>query len=292
MDQAQPPKQPKKNGSKGDVKKDSVTPPAKNEVDKPTGKDSVSFTMSQVPPPKSAADATSSGVAPPATGSTQSTDSAGDFTELQESLLILSACKTHLTSALNILNINDPDRAHYLEDEDLKFVACNFLKIQVCSFLEEWGRFERQGGDPEVQDTLRIAKPAIDHIRGWPGLRAIRNKLLAHPNRHRLHRSRREEPMWAWEAFEQFNAPTNYAEDILLGNCAVAAISIALDQHKPEYEEALKKLEKISRDVEHKGVETHEELMREFDRIIKEMADALKEVKEKEKTDGDTDTTT
>jgi hypothetical protein len=63
--------------------------------------------------------------------------------------------------------------------------ASRYALILVCSFMDEWdGQIDALIGQGMERDRLvkvrRIAKPAIDEIRTFDGLRDYRSKLLAH----------------------------------------------------------------------------------------------------------------
>jgi len=184
-----------------------------------------------------------------------------EFTPLQESLLQLAALKSQLESALRTMVPEDR-----VKDEDLKFTVCNHIQILLCSFLEEWKIFESLGRDKRIRDTLKIASPALDRIRRWRGLRKVRSTLLAHGLR-----DRKGAPAWPWVVFKKYEAPTAYAETILLGNCALLAIEVALARHLAEYKEATCKLLQMNRDIEDKGIRTVGEIKIELDKIKVEM---------------------
>lgn len=112
----------------------------------------------------------------------------------------------------------------YIEDDDVKYIATNFILVQVSAFLEEWRIFRSFGEKHEdVRETTQIAKPALERIERWKGVREYRNSMIAHTRRKST-----ETPLLVGDVS---NVPSNYAEQMLLGECAVYAIAVALNRH-------------------------------------------------------------
>lgn len=146
-----------------------------------------------------------------------------NLTPLQTSLLSLAAVKTCLSDALR------PAKA--VTRQDLRDSLASYLMISVHSFNQEWKRFEGLGKDDlVVRDTLRIASPLVRKIRSWKGVSRLRSSALAH------------EPFDAQngklvdmrELFGPGKAPSEFWEQMLLAECAVWAISVALQRHDHE----------------------------------------------------------
>ena len=183
------------------------------------------------------------------------------LTSLQESLLILAALSNRIEWALKAMVPKGR-----IEDKDLKFTITNHIHILLCSFLEEWKKLEALGGDDKIQATLRIVSPALDRIRRWRGLPKVRSILLAHG-----HRDKDGVAILPCEVFGKYNAPTAYAETILLGNCVVIAERVVLNQHQSDYQEAIKQVDKVKQDIENKGIRTVGEIKAELSKIKDEM---------------------
>jgi hypothetical protein len=183
------------------------------------------------------------------------------FTPLQESLLILAALRNQIRWAL--LTMVPEGR---VKDENLKFTVCNYIQVLLCSFLEEWSALERLGRDERLRTTLKISSPALDRIKRWRGLPKIRSMLLAHG-----HRNKEGSPAWAWEVFEKYNAPTAYAETILLGNCARLATEVLLIRYKSEYKEAVKLISGLKQTIKDRGIRTVGEIDIEINKVKTKM---------------------
>lgn len=191
-----------------------------------------------------------------------------NLTKLQETLLILAAISSQLKSALRTLLPVDVE-----ENDDLYFTVCNYLQILICNFLVEWKRLESYGSDSEVRKTVRIASAAVKRIRSWKGLPKIRSRLLAHG-----HRDKDGHPAWYWGVFEEYKAPTVYAETILLGECAVRAIHITFEHHGREHAEGLKELVQRRREIDDRGIRTGGDIEAELERIDNEIRKVAQQV--------------
>lgn len=133
------------------------------------------------------------------------------------SLAALSSRKTLIEPALRTVK-------RYVTDDDLKFVATNFIMLQVSAFLDEWRLFQTFAqNDRAVRRTTLIAKPAIDRIKLWGGIRTFRNSMIAHARRNDT-----AKPLLTGEISD---FPSQYAEQLLLGECAVYAIAVAAIRH-------------------------------------------------------------
>jgi hypothetical protein len=151
-----------------------------------------------------------------------------DLTPLQTSLLSLAAVKLYLSDALR------PAKA--LSRQDLRNSLSSYIMISVHSFNQEWKRFEGLGKeDMEIRETLRIASPLVRRIRSWKGIGRLRSSALAHEpfdfQSGKLIEVR--------ELFGPGKAPSEFWEQILLAECAVWAISVALERHDAEREKAV-----------------------------------------------------
>ena len=154
----------------------------------------------------------------------------------------------------------------HMEDEDLKFTITNHIHILLCSFWDEWEHLEALRGDDKIKTTLKITSPALKRIRKWKGLHRVRSMLLAHG-----HRDRDGDAVLPWDVFGKYDAPTAYAETILLGNCALLAVAVVITQHSADYQEVYSRLSKKKRDIEDKGIQTMEEVKKDFSKIKDEM---------------------
>jgi hypothetical protein len=152
------------------------------------------------------------------------------LTKIQESLMVFAALKNQIEPALRVV------KRHKLED-DLKFTVTNYLLILVSSFLDEWRRFTALDSDARVSKTIQTAKPAAERIQQWPGIYELRSSALAHgfrkKDRSLVHIS---------DLFGEGVAPSNYAEQILLAECAVYAIATAICQLQDIYRDGISQI--------------------------------------------------
>ncbi len=70
----------------------------------------------------------------------------------------------------------------------------------------------------------------------------------------------------------EYEAPTRYAETMLLENCAILAIDVTLRLHYDEYDRACQVLKKTNRKINGKGISTVGKLKAELVKISSEMA--------------------
>lgn len=148
---------------------------------------------------------------------------------LETSILALASRKSFLEPSLRSIK-------KHVQEEDLKWTVSNYILIQIFAFNEEWRRFQGLAkSDLKVRETTRIAKPAIDRIKQWPGLTVVRNSIIAH--------ARRSDGSLLLPNPQTFSGvPTNYAEKILLAECAVLAIATVLVRHDAERLVAVSKI--------------------------------------------------
>lgn len=151
-----------------------------------------------------------------------------DITILQSSLLSLAAIKRYLEDALRpIKSITRTDAVDSL---------AALILINVHSFNQEWKRFETFAkDDPGIRRTLKIAAPLVRRIRSWRGLGRLRSGALAHEPFNKNDQSLVD----IASLFGPGKAPSELWEQILLGECAVYAIAIALTRHNHERELAV-----------------------------------------------------
>ena len=182
------------------------------------------------------------------------------LTSLQESLFLLIWLQKQIRLMLIPLGKkgNDVDNA-------LKFPIINHVLILICSFLEEWKRLEQLGSVKKIQIVLEIASPYLGRIRKWRGLQKVRSSLLAHP-----HRDKKRKIAFPWKVFSKYECPTEYAEIILLGKCAIRAVKIAYARHHDEYIQAVEEIQRDKEDIERKGIRTEEEVNTELNKLVAE----------------------
>lgn len=143
------------------------------------------------------------------------------------SLLALSSRKAFLEPALCSVK-------RHIGEDDTKWVICNFILMQVSVFLEEWKLFAAHAKqDASVKATCQIADPALKRIRSWSGLKHFRNSVLAHT------RAKPDNTLPTGDRRIEAFTPSNYAEQALLGECAVYAIATALIRHECVRSQAL-----------------------------------------------------
>jgi len=183
------------------------------------------------------------------------------LTNFQESLLVLSAMKTSMENDLRVFK-------RYLHDEDVKFSLSNKMLIEICSFLEEWKRFNTYAkNDERVKDSMRITAPAIKRIKSWTGIKGMRNTMLAHG-----HRDENCGCRLTCLDKRYFNAdvPTTYAEVMLLSEYCVYVISAFICRHQENHQLALSTIPKRNANVV-RGIQTQ----MEFNAAVSELQEHM-----------------
>ncbi len=155
-----------------------------------------------------------------------------ELLSIEKSLLAFSVVKSLLEPALKVMK-------RHGGDDDVKFIAGNFILIAVNSFLDEWNFFCGIREFDGVQETRQIAEPAISKIRRWKGIRTLRNSLLAHPPRGKDGQNSVPDLN---DIFGSGQVPLAYAEMIVLGEAAVYAIATVLCRHDDHRLAALRKI--------------------------------------------------
>jgi len=183
------------------------------------------------------------------------------YPTFQEHLATITGVANHIQWALNCFPTTPSEH-----DYNLKFSLNNYLYILLCSFLDAWKELEGMGDDPRIQETLYIISPAIRRIRKWPGLNKVRSQLLAHHQR-----DKNGAFVQPWEVFGRFEAPTSFAETMLLGHCAQVAKETLLRRHSNDWEEMSSYLGSQDRRIKTKGIMTKEEVEDEITRIRQEI---------------------
>ena len=72
---------------------------------------------------------------------------------------------------------------------------------------------------------------------------------------------------------DKYDAPTRYAETVLLCNCALLAIDTTMIRHKTDCLEAANELQKENRKIADRGIQTVAEIKTELNRIKSEMSE-------------------
>ena len=127
----------------------------------------------------------------------------------------------------------------------------NRLLILLSSFLEEWPRLRPPNDAAKL--TRRLAKPFVDRVARWSDLPRMRNRLAAHPYRDAGNEGK---PVTPWEAVNDLDAPYTPPEIMLLGWCAIDAISVVVARHQRDLANAKARLEHGRRRLQPKGVKT------------------------------------
>lgn len=177
-----------------------------------------------------------------------------DITVFQSSLLSLAAIKRYLEDALRpIKSIRRVDAVDSL---------AALILINVHSFNQEWKRFESFAKDnPDVRKTLKTAAPLVRRIRSWRGIGRLRSGALAHEPF-----SKEDQSLVDIAAlFGPGKAPTELWEQIILGECAVYAIAIALTRHDLDRKSAVSKVYKDGPHIlQRAGIESEAEFERDI----------------------------
>ena len=180
-----------------------------------------------------------------------------ELTKFQESLLVISAMKTIMENDLRVFK-------RYIHDDDLKYSLHAKMLIDICSFLNEWKRFNIYAkGDEGVQETMRITSPAIRRLKSWRGIEGMRNTMLAHGYRDDNNNGK---PTCLDKRYFEAEVPTTYSEVMLLSEYCVYVISAFLCRHKDDHQTALESVPKRDGNVV-RGIETQGE----FDAAVNDL---------------------
>lgn len=148
------------------------------------------------------------------------------LTKFQESLRVLSGMKTIFENDLKVMK-------RYIRDEDLKWSLNNKMLIDICSFMDEWQRFNQYAEqDQSIRDTMKVTAPAIRRIKKWKGIKGFRNTVLAHGLRDDKDSGK---PTCLGKRYFDANVPTTYAEVMLLSEFCVYAISAFICRHQDDH---------------------------------------------------------
>lgn len=186
------------------------------------------------------------------------------LSKFQESLLVISAMKTIMENDLRVFK-------RYIHDDDLKYALNNKMLIDICSFLDEWKRFNTYARDSErIRETMKVTAPAIKRLKSWRGIEGMRNTMLAHG-----HRDDNDNGKLTCLNKRYFEAevPTTYAEVMLLSEYCVYVISAFICRHKEEHKAALETVPKFEVEVK-RGIETQDE----FDAAVKALQEHMFEL--------------
>ena len=183
------------------------------------------------------------------------------LSKFQESLLVISAMKTNMENDLRVFK-------RYIHDDDLKFALNSKMIIDICSFLDEWKRFNTYSKDSEhIRATMKITAPAIRRLKSWRGIEGMRNTMLAHGFRDENDDGKLT---CISKRYIDAEVPTSYVEVMLLSEYCVYIISAFICRHSEEHKLALKTVPKADVRVQ-RGIQT----MVEFDAAVKELQEHM-----------------
>ena len=151
------------------------------------------------------------------------------LTPFQESIAVLSALKTTLSTDLKIIK-------RYPDDEDIKYSISNKMLVDLCSFLDEWNiLMSLAKKDEQLFTSAKIVQPAIDRIRSWSDIRKVRNTMLAHNFRDK----KTGKLTCIQTNYLDAKVPRTYAEIMLLAEFAAYAVSTILCRHQADHQAQL-----------------------------------------------------
>lgn len=186
------------------------------------------------------------------------------LSKFQESLLVISAMKTIMENDLRVFK-------RYIHDDDLKYALNNKMLIDICSFLDEWKRFNTYAKDCEhIRATMKITAPAIKRLKSWRGIEGMRNTMLAHGYRDDNDNGKLT---CLNKRYFEAEVPTTYAEVMLLSEYCVYVISAFICRHKEDHKAALETMPKFEA-ATRKGIETRDE----FDAAVKDLQEHMFEL--------------
>ncbi|MCG3808899.1 hypothetical protein I3252_05300 [Psychrobacter sp. Ps4] len=183
------------------------------------------------------------------------------LTKFQESLLVLTGLKTVMQNDLRVIK-------RYIHDEDVKWSLSNKMLIDICSFLEEYRRFNNYAKDNTyIRDTMKITAPAIKRLKSWSGIQGLRNTVLAHGFRDDNDQGK---PTCLDKRYFDADIPTNYAEIMLLSEYCVYVISAFMCRHKEDHQLAISKQPSGDANVS-RGIETLEDFNKDVEELQRHM---------------------
>ena len=120
-------------------------------------------------------------------------------------------------------------------EEILLANAKSLIIIYTLSFLTEWENFLVPQSENDYKRTVikykKIAKPAIDRIKKWTGIKSFRNTVLAHNFRNQ---NNNDEPVFLSESTDNLVIPDHISELYLLMMCTKTATKIISEPFKEE----------------------------------------------------------
>ncbi|WPK53864.1 hypothetical protein [Vibrio fluvialis] len=183
------------------------------------------------------------------------------LTKFQESLLVLSGLKTVMQNDLKVIK-------RYMRDEDVKWSLNNKMLIDICSFMDEWKRFNNYAKDDQsIRETMKITAPAIKRLKSWTGIQGFRNTVLAHGFRDDNDQGK---PTCLDKRYFDANVPTTYAEVMLLSEYCVYVISAFICRHKEDHQLAISNQPSKDTCVT-RGIETLEEFNKDVEELQRHM---------------------
>ncbi|WMX34703.1 hypothetical protein RE654_00020 [Aeromonas caviae] len=183
------------------------------------------------------------------------------LSKFQESLLVMAAMKNNMENDLRVFK-------RYIHDDDLKYTIHNKMILDICSFLNEWKRFNIYSKNSEsIRETMKITAPAIRRLKRWRGIEGMRNTMLAHGFRDEKDDGK---PTCMRKRYFEADVPTSYAEVMLLSEYCVYVISAFICRHSEEYQSALNTIPMKTAHVQ-RGIDT----MLEFDAALKELQEHM-----------------
>jgi hypothetical protein len=137
------------------------------------------------------------------------------------------------------------------------------MMVLVASFDEEWRALEGLAGRNEIaRRIVTVASPALKRVRLWPGIRDVRNSLIAHA-RSKDGRDIADLP----SIFGNGRFPTAYSEAFLVAELAVHAVSIANHYGGAIHSEAVKRRGLGQTDIGSFGIKSWDEFRRDLGAI-------------------------
>lgn len=186
------------------------------------------------------------------------------LSKFQESLLVISAMKNIMENDLRVFK-------RYIHDDDLKYALNNKMLMDICSFLDEWKRFNTYAKESvRIRETMKITAPAIKRLKSWTGIAGMRNTMLAHGYRDA---NDNDKPTCLKKRYFEAEVPTTYAEVMLLSEYCVYVISAFICRHNEEHKAALETIPNFEA-MAKKGIETQGE----FDTAIKDLQEHMFEL--------------
>ncbi|MCD4663743.1 MAG: hypothetical protein K8R68_00635 [Bacteroidales bacterium] len=183
-----------------------------------------------------------------------------------ESLHILRFLNTLIGKYLKALKTDVKD--HVDSNSLIYFGVKSQILILACSYIDEWDNFlaskKNDKMDQRLIELKKQAKPAIDRIREWTGLKEFRNTVLAHNFRNK---KLNFESVFTNDYTDYLKIPDHITEIYLLSKCLDIATKIVCVPFRTSIESTKNEFFRMNKKVEVRIVDWEKELIEIINKI-------------------------